>query len=318
MRILIFLFFAFSLYAHQSGLSFLELEEQSDHNVNVTYKKPLSDTRVSDIRIEYPQNCLSTSKQSVKIINGFIIKKYTLYCGQKGLSGSRIWVKGLVYSDRGILIRYQKGDFVKKAVLRDTSPFISLDKKQNYFELVKEYVELGIFHILSGYDHLMFVTLLFLLSRNLKSLLFTISAFTLSHSITLTCGILGIVYMPPPFIESMIALSIIFLAKELLIEGETFTKRHLGVVAFSFGLLHGFGFSSALRDIGLPQDEIPLSLFSFNVGIELGQILFILCVSIIVVIFTRLGVNVKQYYKHMAYFVGVIASFWFIQRVFSF
>jgi len=280
MRFLVLFLVSLSLYAHQTGLSFLQLIEHTNHRIDVTYKKPLSDTRVMDIKIEYPQGCRLSPIVKTSIINGFIIQKSHLNCGDTGLMGKKIWVKGLVFSDRGILVRYEKGKYIKKAVLRDTSPFISLVKKQNYFELVAQYVQLGIFHILSGYDHLSFVLLLFLLSSNLKSLLWTISAFTLSHSITLTCGIMGWVYMPPPFIESMIALSIIFLAKELLIEEQTFTKRHLGVIAFSFGLLHGFGFSSALRDIGLPQNEIPLSLFSFNLGIELGQILFILMVKL--------------------------------------
>jgi hydrogenase/urease accessory protein HupE len=223
-----------------------------------------------------------------------------------------------VRSDRGILIRYEDGEDVKKAVLREQTPFIDLSHQQSKWELMKEYISLGIFHILSGYDHLMFVMLLFLLSANLRALLFTVTAFTLSHSITLTCGILGIVYMPPPFIESMIALSIIFLAKELYLEHESFTKRHLGIVAFSFGLLHGFGFSSALKDIGLPQSEIPLSLFSFNVGIELGQLLFIFGLTILFFLLQKVLRDIRKFDTILAYITGSLASFWFIQRVLGF
>jgi hydrogenase/urease accessory protein HupE len=216
------------------------------------------------------------------------------------------------------LVRYQGKDFVKKEILRDTTPFMQIQKHQSKTMLAFEYIELGIFHILSGYDHLLFVLLLFLLTTNLKSLLYTISAFTLAHSITLSCGILGIVYLPPPLVESMIALSIIFLAKELLITHITFTKRHLAVVAFSFGLLHGFGFSSVLQDIGLPHNEIPLSLFSFNVGIEIGQILFITFASFVVYLLKLVHIKVQRYYSTLAYMAGSLAAFWFIQRVLTF
>jgi len=318
MKFFLFLLFSLTLSAHQTGLSFLELIQLPHKEVAVTYKKPLSDTRVGDIEIFYPQGCVETSKLQTQIINGFIIKKSKLICTQKSLEGTRIWIKGMVYNDRGVLVRYENKDFVKKEILRNTTPFMKIEKEQSKAELMFEYIELGIFHILSGYDHLLFVLLLFLLTSNLKSLLYTISAFTLAHSITLSCGILGIVYMPPPLTESMIALSIIFLAKELMIFHVTFTKRHLAFVAFSFGLLHGFGFSSVLQDIGLPQNEIPLSLFSFNVGIELGQILFISVASLIVYLLKLVHIRVEHYYKFLAYMAGSLASFWFIQRVLTF
>ncbi len=312
------LFSSVTLLAHQTGLSYIHLVQQKDGIVDVTYKKPLSDTRSGDITIHYPDGCLEQTQEATKIVNGFIIKRSELWCQKDALYGEKIWVEGLVRSDRGVLVRYEDGDFVKKEILRATTPYIVINKQQNRFDIAFEYIELGIEHILSGYDHLLFVLLLFLLSANLKSLLYSISAFTLSHSITLTCGILGIIYMPPPFIEAMIALSIIFLAKELFAHEDTFTKRHLGVVAFSFGLLHGFGFSSSLQDIGLPHDEIPLSLFCFNVGIELGQIMFILGLSFVFYMVKYFGIHMQKYYGVLAYIAGTIASFWFIQRVLAF
>jgi len=318
MRYFWFLLFAVTLYGHQTGLSFLELKEIPHGDISVVYKKPLSDTRKGDIKIVYPSRCLETTPPSIELKNGFILKRYKLWCGKEGLMGSRIWIQGLVRSDRGVLVRYENGTVIKKAILKHNTPFLALDTTRNTLELAKEYIGLGIYHILSGYDHLLFVLLLFLLAQNLRVLLWSISAFTLSHSITLACGILGIVYMPPPFIESMIALSIIFLAKELRVEQETFTKKHLGVIAFSFGLLHGFGFSSVLRDIGLPQDEIPLSLFSFNVGIELGQLLFILFASLLVYVLQLAGLKIQHYHRFLAYSAGSLASFWFLQRVLTF
>jgi hydrogenase/urease accessory protein HupE len=318
MKIVVLLLLWWSLYAHQTGLSYLNLVVTPSKMIAITYKKPLSDTRVMDIHIEYPPRCSQTLSATTTIENGFIITKSQMWCGEDGLEDTKVWVKGLVRNDRGILIRYEDGEDVKKAVLREQTPFIDLSHQQSKWELMKEYISLGIFHILSGYDHLMFVMLLFLLSANLRALLFTVTAFTLSHSITLTCGILGIVYMPPPFIESMIALSIIFLAKELYLEHESFTKRHLSIVAFSFGLLHGFGFSSALKDIGLPQSEIPLSLFSFNVGIELGQLLFIFGLTILFSLLQKVLHDIRKFDTILAYITGSLASFWFIQRVLSF
>jgi len=318
MKLFVLFLLSYALYAHQTGLSYLELKQVHNKEVDVVYKKPLSDTRVGDIEIHYPSSCIESDKESTQIINGFIIKKSKLWCTIDTLKGTRIWVEGLVKSDRGMLVRYEGDDFIKKEILRNTTPYIVIDTQQSIVTLIVEYIELGVFHILTGYDHLLFVLLLFLLSTNLKSLLYTISAFTLAHSITLTSGILGLVYMPPPLVESLIALSIVFLAKELLIPYMTFTKEHLAVVSFSFGLLHGFGFSSSLQDIGLPHDEIPLSLFSFNVGIELGQFFFILIASFTVYLLQFLKIDMKRYYKVVAYGAGVFASFWFIQRVAAF
>ena len=164
-----------------------------------------------------------------------------------------------------------------------------------------------------------FLSSLLLIASNLRKVLFAISAFTLSHSITLAFGILGIVTVGAAYIEAMIALSIVFLARELLIETDSFTKEHIGVVAFTFGLLHGFGFSSSLRTIGLPQDEIPLSLFSFNVGIEVGQIIFILIVSSLLYIIKKYFVQSDLKIKiPLAYIIGTISSFWLIDRVLLF
>jgi hydrogenase/urease accessory protein HupE len=185
--------------------------------------------------------------------------------------------------------------------------------------LFKEYVVLGIEHILSGYDHLSFVFCLLLLALNIKRLLFAISAFTLSHSITLAFGILGIINIGVPYVESMIALSILFLAREIMIERDTFTKRHLGLTAFTFGLLHGLGFSSVLRSLGLPQDDLVLALLAFNAGIEVGQILFILFASFALFLLHKMiGKYQLKRDRFFAYAIGTLSAYWFIQRVLAF
>jgi len=315
---LFFLLLSLNLYAHQTGLSFINIVEDDKNLLHISYKKPLSDTRGEDISINYPKSCQTLLKFPQTIENGFIINKSKMRCSKEGLKGSRVWVEGLVSTDRGVLIRYEKGESVAKYLLRSTTPFALIDYTSSSLELFYEYVVLGIIHILSGYDHLLFVLCLLLLAANLRTLLFSITAFTLAHSITLAFGILDIVRVDILFIESMIALSIIFLARELLSHGQTYTKKNLAVVAFIFGLLHGFGFSSVLRDIGLPQDEIPLSLFAFNIGIELGQIFFILLMSGIIYLLKRHLHKLLRFKIYLVYAIGSISSFWFIQRVLSF
>jgi len=316
--ILITSLFISSLFGHQTGLSYIDIKESKADGIDVVYKKPLSDKKGKDIHIRYPSNCSIYAKQRQTIVNGFIIDKYKLDCASETLKHSRIWVDGLVSSDRGVMIRYENDKKVSKALLRSTTPYMLIDQKNTNFDLFIEYVELGISHIWSGYDHLLFVLSLLLLAQNLKAILFAITAFTLSHSITLACGILGIIHIGVPYIESMIALSIVFLARELLMHSETLTKKHLGIVAFIFGLLHGFGFSTALRDIGLPQDEIPLSLFSFNLGIEIGQLIFILVVSALLALVKRYIPRIRDIDTPLAYIIGIISSFWLIERILSF
>jgi len=318
LKLLFFLLLSLNLHAHQTGLSFINIIEDDESLLHITYKKPLSDTRGEDIFVNYPKSCQTLSTYPQIIENGFIINKSKLRCSKEGLKGSRVWIKGLVSSDRGVLLRYEKGESVSKYLLRSTTPFALIDYTSSSLELFYEYIELGVVHILSGYDHLLFVLCLLLLASNLRALLFSITAFTLAHSITLAFGILDIMRVNIIFVEAMIALSIIFLARELLSHEQTYTKKNLAIVAFIFGLLHGFGFSSVLRDIGLPQDEIPLSLFAFNIGIELGQIFFILIMSLFIYLFKRHLSMLLSFKIYLIYAIGTISSFWFIQRVFSF
>jgi len=308
-----------SLFAHQTGLSYITLTEIKSSDIQVLYKKPLSDTRGEDIHIRYPKLCANPILLSDKIENGFILRNFYLDCKQEGLLHQRVWVDGLVSKDRGVLISYKKDNFKMTVLLRATSPYIHITKKNSGFKLFKEYIFLGIEHIWSGYDHLLFVLSLVLLSPSLKKLLWSITGFTFAHSITLAFGILGIINVGIAYIEAMIAMSILFLARELMIKRETFTKRHLGVVAFIFGLLHGFGFSSVLKSIGLPQDEIPLSLLAFNIGIEIGQLLFIaVVISILYFLKHFIKINELKIKVVLAYIVGTLSSYWFIERVLAF
>jgi len=313
------LFIPFMLFGHQSGLSYIDIFENRSHQLNITYKKPLQDLYANSIRINYPSHCFTIQKETQEIVNGFIINRYTMQCSTKGLLGSRIWIEGLLRNDKGLLVHYKGPQLSKKKLLRATTPFIALEGKSSQIELFRSYLLLGIEHILLGYDHLLFVLALVLLAKSTKKLLFAITAFTLAHSLTLASAILGFINIPVGFIEAMIALSILFLARELLISQITLTKKHLAVIAFIFGLLHGFGFSNVLKSIGLPQDELALSLFAFNVGIEIGQLLFIVAVITLLWLLKRLYKgSLEKLQTIIVYAIGITAAFWFIERVMLF
>lgn len=318
-KLLLLLSLIFTLEAHQTGLSYIELKELESHKIAVVYRKPLSDKKGKDIVVRYPFGCEKIAETPRKIVNGFIIDEYTLWCGEGGLREKRIWIDGLLSKDRGVLIRYEKDSLVINSLLRARTPFIHISQKSSSLNYFLEYLELGFYHILNGYDHLLFVLALLLLATKMKQLLFAITAFTLSHSITLALSIFSIVSVGVAYIEAMIALSILFLARELVSQKESFTKKHIAVVAFIFGLLHGFGFSSALRNIGLPQDEIPLSLLAFNVGIELGQLLFILCAASVLYILRKYTPRLDTILRKLIpYFIGMCSAYWLIDRVLGF
>jgi hydrogenase/urease accessory protein HupE len=180
------------------------------------------------------------------------------------------------------------------------------------------YGRLGIEHIARGVDHLLFVLGLLLIVRNRWMLVKAISAFTLAHSLTLAAATLGYVRAPIPPVEASIALSILLLGPEAVRvwRGETsFTIRHPWVVAFAFGLLHGFGFASGLASIGLPKGEIPLALLLFNVGVEAGQLAFVLLMMGLERVLRRLGVRWPRWAELVpGYAVGALGAYWMIQR----
>ena len=176
-------------------------------------------------------------------------------------------------------------------------------------------------NILRGWDHLLFVLALVLLVGWGRSLAWTITSFTAGHSITLALASLGVVHVPQAPIEAAIALSIYFLAVELTSARrgkQTLTQRAPWAVAAGFGLLHGLGFAGALAEVGLPTAEIPLALFSFNVGIELGQLAFVGAVLLVAAALRRVPVAWPQWAKAVpAYGIGTMATFWFLQRAVS-
>ena len=188
----------------------------------------------------------------------------------------------------------------------------------SWFEGAKRYTALGIEHILLGIDHLLFVLALLLLVRGTWMLVKTITAFTIAHSITLGLATLGFVHVPPLPVEAAIALSIVFLCAEIIHaqRGQVrLTFQYPWVVAFAFGLLHGLGFAGALAEIGLPQSEIPLALLFFNIGVEIGQLIFVAVVLFLVWSFRQISIDASRLARSFSvYVIGTLATFWLLQR----
>ncbi|MEC6831258.1 HupE/UreJ family protein [Photobacterium toruni] len=210
---------------------------------------------------------------------------------------------------------------INTLVLYKGHSHLLLAGKVSTWSTIKLFVTLGITHILTGIDHLMFVAGLLLFTRDFRTFLKAITCFTLAHSITLSLSALNLIHIPEPPVEAGIALSILFLCYELTRPNNkdqpTLSRRFPWLISFSFGLLHGLGFASALKAAGLQQTSIPLALACFNVGVEIGQLIFLSLLLTILKICSKIAFFQKSIFRQLPlYIMGIMASFWFIQRVY--
>jgi hypothetical protein len=240
-----------------------------------------------------------------------------------GVAGKTLAIAGLESTITDVLVRVNHADGrTESHLLRPSSPSVTLGGASGgLIERVLGYVQLGFRHILFGADHLLFVLGLLLIVGSGWMLVKTITAFTVAHSITLAVATLGYAEAPALPLNAAIALSILFLGPEIVRvwRGETsFTIRHPWVVAFAFGLLHGFGFASAMTGAGLPRQDLPLALLSFNVGVEIGQLGFVALVLASERSFRALEVRWPRWVQAIpGYTVGTLGAFWTIQRIVS-
>ena len=246
----------------------------------------------------------------------------TIDAGASGLAGRRIEFSGLQATITDVLVRTALLDGTRSTTLvRPSQPWVEIGAARGRLAVVRAYVVHGIEHIVFGFDHLLFVLALALIVRSRRALFVTITAFTVAHSLTLGLATLGVVHVPGPPVEAAIALSILLVAVELVhLERRELglTARRPWLVAFAFGLLHGFGFASALSDVGLPRGDIPLGLFAFNVGVECGQVVFVSAVFglVAIVMWLRVGARVARYARRATpYAIGTLAAFWFFERL---
>lgn len=307
--------------AHQFAPALLEIEELSADEAAVRWKQPAVRVQGSQLRPVLPVECEGIGDPEVQKEGTGVRARWRIRC-PGGLSGKSVGVEGIAGSQADVLLRITLRDGRRiRHVLKAEAPSFTIDADGSRTGVMRDYAALGVEHILLGWDHLLFVLALVLLVGWGRPLVWTITSFTAGHSVTLALAALGVVHVPQAPIEAAIALSIYFLAVELasMRKGErTLTQRAPWTVASGFGLLHGLGFAGALAEVGLPTAEIPLALFSFNVGIELGQLAFVGAVLLVTAALRRLPVAWPRWARAVpAYGIGTMAVLWFLQRAVS-
>jgi hydrogenase/urease accessory protein HupE len=311
--------------AHEVRPASLSLEETAAGRYQVLWRTPVLSGMPLPVALKLPDGVREVEEPIVQELPGSRLERHVIDAGESGLAGRRIEFPGLEASITDVLVRVSLRDGTRSTTLvRPSEPWLEIAASRGPFAVAGAYLVHGVEHILLGFDHLLFVLALILIARSPRVLLWTITAFTLAHSITLALATLGVVQVPGPPVEAMIALSILLLASEILRlrRGEpSAAARWPWLVAFSFGLLHGFGFAGALSQLGLPQGDVPLALFAFNVGVELGQLAFIAAVLGVVAVVRRVPVLASLERRALpaaAYAIGILAAFWFFERLAGF
>jgi hydrogenase/urease accessory protein HupE len=306
--------------AHEVRPAYLELRETAPDTYDILWKVPArgGDERLA-IYVRLPADARQLAEPRGISAGGAYLERWRVQ-RPGGLAGQTVSVDGLAATGTDVLVRLERArGSTQMARLLPSDPAFVVEAAPSRWHTAVMYVRLGFEHILKGVDHLLFVLGLLLIVRDLRTLLKTITAFTVAHSITLAVATLGYARAPGPPLEAVIALSILFLGPEMMRaqRGETsLTIRHPWVIAFAFGLLHGFGFASGLTTTGLPQAEIPLALLLFNLGVEAGQILLVIVMLALERSFRVLDVRVPRAVEALpAYAVGSLGAYWTIKRV---
>lgn len=318
--LLVLVFVGANVWAHEARPAYLELKETAPNQYSVLWRTPVLAGMRLPIRLELPDGIKELRAPTVEELADSLVERHWIDAGPNGLAGKRIDFPGLQATITDVLVRIEMLDGRKwTTIVHPSQPWVEIAANQSTFGVIGTYVIQGIRHILFGADHMLFVLGLLLIVKDRWMLLKTVTAFTVAHSITLAIATLGYAEIPVVPLNAAIALSILFLGPEIVRSwrGETsFTIRHPWVVAFAFGLLHGFGFASALTSAGLPRHELPLALVSFNVGVELGQLGFIGLILALERSFRILQVRWPRWAQALpGYTVGSLGAFWTIQRV---
>jgi HupE / UreJ protein len=306
--------------AHESRPAYLEIKETAPGQFSVLWRTPLLAGRRLPIVLKIPDDVRNIKPPLVQELADSVVERRWIDAGPTGLSGRHIEFIGLPLTITDVLVRTELLDGrTMQMIARPSRPWVEIAASQSWWQVMGAYIVEGIRHILFGADHLLFVLGLLLIVGNGWMLVKTVTAFTAAHSITLAVATLGYAEAPVLPLNTAIALSILFLGPEIVRvwRGETsFTIRHPWVVAFAFGLLHGFGFATALTSAGLPRHDLPFALVSFNVGVELGQLGFIGLILALEHAFRILKIHWPRWAQALpGYVVGSLGAFWTIQRV---
>ena len=318
------LWFAGPASSHEVRPGYLELKQTGEETYDVLWKVPAAgnDLRLG-IYVRFPDATEDTSEHRGRFVGGAYVERWSVR-HPGGLADQTVHIDGLRATLTDVLVRVEYADgttLVERVGPSD--PRVVLVPAASRLSVAGTYFVLGVEHILFGIDHLLFVLALLMLVGSTRRLIATITAFTVAHSVTLAAATLGWVNVSGAPVEAVIALSIVFVAAEIVHGArgkEGITARAPWIVALAFGLLHGFGFAGALHEVGLPDHAIPLALFFFNVGVEAGQLLFVAAILALVAIGRRGTTGAPEWVRRgallgPAYAIGAVAMFWTLERV---
>lgn len=318
------LFLGHAASAHDVRPAYLQIDEITPGRYAVLWRTPVLSGMPLPVAIELPDALRPVTEPAVRVLSDSLVERRLVEADAGALAGARIGFPGLQATLTDVLVRVALLDGTRATTLvRPAQPWVEIGGASGTLSVLRAYTAHGVEHILLGFDHLLFVLALLLIVPTRRVLLWTITAFTLAHSITLALATLGVVRVPGPPVEAVIALSILLLAVEILHAQRgrpSLTARWPWLVAFAFGLLHGFGFAGALGALGLPRGDIPLALFGFNAGVELGQLAFVAGVLGVLRVARRAtppaaaGLALRT----ASYAIGILAASWFFERVWAF
>ena len=303
---------------HELRPGFLEIQQTAPETYDVRFKVPARGNLRFGLHVRFPETCSNAKEPRSERAGAAIMERFAIVC-LGGLEGREVSIDGLSATFTDVVTRVALSDgSVQADRLTPDRPSFKVLVAPTWMDTAWTYFRLGVEHILLGIDHLLFVLALLLLVRDPWMLVKVITAFTVAHSITLVLAALGWAHIPQAPVEAVIALSIMFVAAETVRQTwreNDLTSRAPWVIAFAFGLLHGLGFGGALREIGLPQSDVPLALVSFNLGVEAGQLLFVFAVLALKAVIDRaLAIKLPWVRTVTGYGIGSIAAMWFVQR----
>jgi HupE / UreJ protein len=308
------------VYAHEVRPAYLEIRQTGVETYDGFWKVPaVGDNLRLGLHVRLPQMCAKVVESTGEFSNNAYSERWSFRC-TGGLEGGSVYIDGLTATMTDVLVRISRQDGSSQITrLTPSNPSFVAEAAPSRVGVARTYVALGIEHILTGTDHLLFVSGLLLLVSGFWRVVKTISAFTLSHSVTLTLATMGLVHVPTAPVEAVIALSILFVACEVLrLPGAplSIAQSKPWLVAFTFGLLHGLGFASGLSAAGLPTAHIPLALGFFSAGVEIGHFSFVAAVLLLFVAARRWLVKAPAWsWRVPPYAIGSVASYWLISRL---
>jgi len=314
---------ASGLSAHEVRPAYLELHQTGPEIYDALWKVPGQGENLRlGLYVELPAGSTNVTAPRATMANNAFTERWTIKRAG-GLTGGTIHIAGLTGTMTDVLVRLERLDGSAQVTrLTPASPSFTVEVAPGGLEVARTYTVLGIEHILTGIDHLLFVLALLIITHGGWKLVKTVTAFTISHSLTLTAATLGWVHIPSPPVEAVIALSIVFVAAEIVRQQrgvEGITARAPWLVAFTFGLMHGLGFAGGLSEAGLPAGHIPSALLFFSMGVEAGHFLFVGVALAFVALVCRIRIPLPRWTELIPpYAIGATAMFWVIQRIGTF